>query len=399
MSLKDSNLGYQLHLKGKRAEEFVQELAKKSFLEDWCYDNPLLPNGKEWCDLLVVYDKVAVIWQIKDLKLDEKRKYKPSEVRKNIRQAVTAKNRMFRKEFTIELENPRRGKEIFQSKNIEEVYLISALLGEGEDIFSPIEEYRGQTIHIFTREFTEIILKELDTIEDFVDYFRKKEELISWKKRMIISGGERELLAYYLMNERSFDNLKEVDLVAFTEGIWDELQSRPEYLAKKKEDEISYYWDSIIDSAHLSDGEYEIVARELARTRRFDRRALSKAFYEAHLMAHNELDKNSFKRIIKFNEITYCFLFYDNQKDSNYRRALLEMTCFIARGMFRENIKVIGIATEMKINPLVSFDFCLLELPEWTEDHQKKMDKIQKKLGIFTNPRQIRLHEDEYPIS
>ena len=46
MSLKDSNLGYQLHLKGKRAEEFVQELAKKSFLEDWCYNNPLLPNAR-----------------------------------------------------------------------------------------------------------------------------------------------------------------------------------------------------------------------------------------------------------------------------------------------------------------------------------------------------------------
>lgn len=394
---KESNLGYQLHLKGKRAEQFVQELAKKSFLEDWCYNNPLLPNGKEWCDLLVVYDSVAIIWQIKDLKIDDQGKYKLSEVQKNIRQAVTAKNRMFRKEFVIELENPRRGKELFQSQNIEEVYLISALLGEGEDFFSFIEEYKGNLIHIFTRDFTEIILNELNTIEDFIDYFRKKEELISWKKNIIITGGEEELLAYYLMNERSFDIFKEPGMLTFTEGIWDELQQRPEYVAKKKEDEISYLWDSIIDSAHLSNGEYEVVARELARTNRFNRRVLSKAFYEAHVLAHNEQIKNSFRRIVPFDGVTYCFLFYDKTEDSDYRQKLLGSICFVARGIFSDNDQVIGIATEMKISNFLSYDFCLLEIPDWTEENQREMERIQQELGIFTNYRQKRMREDEYP--
>ena len=187
-------------------------------------------------------------------------------------------------------------------------------------------------------------------------------------------------------------------MATFTEGIWDELQRRPEYLTKKKEDKISYLWDSIIDSAYLSDEEHEVVARELARTSRFDRRVLSKAFFEAHLLAHNELDNNSFRSIIQFNDVTYCFLFYDNKENSNYRRSLLGTICFVARGMFKENIKVIGIATEMKINPMLSYDFCLLEIPELTNDHQKNMDKIQEDQGLFTNTRQRRLQEDEYPI-
>ena len=398
MDKKESNLGYQLHLKGKRAEQFVQELGKRSFLEDWCYNNPLLPNGKEWCDLLVVYDTVAIIWQIKDLKLDEHGKYKKSEIRKNIRQTVTAKNRMSLKNFDIELENPRRGKEIFQSKNIEEVYLISALLGEGEDFFSFVEKYKGQIIHIFTREFTEIILKELDTIKDFVDYLRKKEELISWNKKMIISGGERELLAYYLMNERNFDIFKEPDVVTLTEGIWDELQSRPEYLTKKEEDKISYGWDSIIDKAHsLDNSEYEMVARELARPNRFQRRVLSKSFFEAHTNAHEITEANIYRRVMKTEDATYCFLFYDDVEPRNVRRGMLSQLCFVARGIYRENSKVIGIATEMKVRPMCSYDFCLLEIPEWMDDHQQAMEKTQKEYGILINLKEKRFREHEYP--
>ena len=53
------------NIKGKNAEQLVQELALKTFLTDWCYLNPMLPNGKELCDLLVIFDTVAVIWQIK----------------------------------------------------------------------------------------------------------------------------------------------------------------------------------------------------------------------------------------------------------------------------------------------------------------------------------------------
>lgn len=398
MSGKKADLGSLLNLKGKKAEELVQELAQKSFLEDWCFINPLLPNGKELCDLLVVYDNVAIIWQIKDLKLDEQGKYRIREVKKNISQASTAKNRLFRKDLEIELENPRRGKEIFNSNDIEEVYLISALLGEGEDYYSLIEEYRGHIIHTFTREFTEIILHELDTIKDFIDYLRKKEELLSWNKQLIITSGEEELLGYYLLNERSFKSLKKVDVVMLNEGIWDNLLSKPEYLTKKEEDKISYGWDSIINRAHTSDSrEYEIIARELARPNRFTRRVLSKAFFEAHKQSHELIEENVYRRLIKAGDTTYCFLFYDDVEPRDTRKTMLGQMCFVARGIFSENKKVLGIATEMKIKPMCSYDFCLLDIPEWTEEQQKVMKRIQKEFGIFTNYKEKRYQEQEYP--
>ena len=266
------SLGYKLNLKGKNAEKFVYELAQKSFFTDWCYQSPKLPNDKEICDLLIVFNEIAIIWQIKDLKLDENNKYNEGEVKKNIHQLSTARRRLFELNIPLELENPRRGKETFDPKAIKEVYLISALLGKGEDYFSFAEHAKIQIIHTFTREFTQIVLNELDTIEDFIEYLREKERLISFPIKIIIQGGEQELLAYYLMNQRSFGQLVKANVLLIEEGLWSELQKKPEYVAKKNEDKISYLWDEIINRAHSGGDAYELVARELARRNRFERR-------------------------------------------------------------------------------------------------------------------------------
>jgi len=68
--------------KGAKAEKIIHELSVKTFFTDWCYLNPPRPDGKELCDLLVVFDDTAVIWQIKDLKVDANGRYKQAEVDK-----------------------------------------------------------------------------------------------------------------------------------------------------------------------------------------------------------------------------------------------------------------------------------------------------------------------------
>jgi len=78
-------------LKGKNSEKILHDLAIKTFLADWCYLNPQLPDKKELCDLLVVFDNIAIIWQIKDLKLNKRGKYNKAEVQKNLRQLSGAR--------------------------------------------------------------------------------------------------------------------------------------------------------------------------------------------------------------------------------------------------------------------------------------------------------------------
>lgn len=384
-------------LKGKVAEEIVQYLAEQTFLTDWCYKNPVLKDGKELCDLLVVFGDIAIIWQIKNLKLD-KGKYKKTEVDKNLRQLSGARRALFDLAKPIELSNPRRGREFFNPKSVKEVFLISALVGKEEDYSSSVEEFKNLTIHVFNREFTQVVLNELDTIKDFIDYLRAKETFIKTDKEITILGGEKELLAFYLMNDRKFDRFKEANMIVIEEGSWEHLQKKPEYKAKKQADEISYAWDGMIDRAHETEvSEYEKIAREMARLNRFERRYYGKAFFDAFVRAHNEKKHNSYRRIVIGEGTTYCFLFLDDPEPRERRKAVLLAMCYIARGKATKNKKVLGIATEMKIRPQSSYDYCLFEKPSWSEKDKKKMKELQKETGFFVSPEMSVIHEDEYP--
>ena len=387
----------RFNLKGKNSEKLVHDLALKTFLTDWCYLNPTLPSGKELCDLLVVYDEVALIWQIKDLKLDEEGRYRNREVIRNLKQLSGARRQLFTLKTSVELENPRRGKELFEATGIKEIYLISVLLGEGEAAFSFVEHIKNYTIHVFTRDFTQLILNELDTVSDFTNYLQAKEALIRGNKQLIILGGEEELLAFYLMNSKSFDRMKEATMVVIDQGSWEKFRNSQEYREKKKQDRISYGWDNIINRVHEASPGYEVVARELARPNRFDRRVLSKNYFNAYVLADNDKIHNLFRRTFALKGVTYCFLFADDTKPRDHRKGMLTWMCYIARGMYKSNRKVIGIATEKKASPTCSYDFVLLDMPEWTEQNQREMEKVQQETGILLSPEISIMHEDEYP--
>jgi len=386
-------------LKGANAEKLVHDIATKSFLVDWCFLNPKLPNGKELCDLLVVFDDIVIIWQIKDLKLGTDGKYKKAEVEKNLKQVSGARRQLFEIKTPIKLENNRRKIEIFDPTKINKIFLISVLFGEGEDFWSFHEEIKGNKAHIFTRNFTEIVLEELDTISDFVDYLESKELFIDEKKSLVIMWGEEEFLAYYLKNNRNLDELKKYDKLFIWDWSREDVQKRPEYKAKKKEDEFSYGRDDIINRAHEWEEMYELVARELARPNRFERRCLGKSFYEAHVIAHKEEKNNQFRRIMFSWDTTYCFLFQESNKNRKNRISMLAALCEIARWKYPQNHKVVWIATEMKIRPRCSYDFCFLNLPTRTEEDQRNMEKLQKETGILVDPIIKSIHEDEYPTT
>jgi len=295
------------------------------------------------------------------------------------------------------LENPRRGKELFEATGIKEIYLISVLLGEGEAAFSFVEHIKNYTIHVFTRDFTQLILNELDTVSDFTNYLQAKEALIRGNKQLIILGGEEELLAFYLMNSKSFDRMKEATMVVIDQGSWEKFRNSQEYREKKKQDRISYGWDNIINRVHEASPGYEVVARELARPNRFDRRVLSKNYFNAYVLADNDKIHNLFRRTFALKGVTYCFLFADDTKPRDHRKGMLTWMCYIARGMYKSNRKVIGIATEKKASPTCSYDFVLLDMPEWTEQNQREMEKVQQETGILLSPEISIMHEDEYP--
>jgi hypothetical protein len=383
------------HQKGRRAEEIVQTLATKTFLTDWCYANPKKPDGKELCDLLVVFDDTAIIWQIKDLRVDDAGLYKKSEVEKNLRQLSGARRHMFDLKVPIQLENPRRGKEMFNPETIKTIHLISVLMGDGEGPLSFVEILKGQLIHVLTRDFAGLVLSELDTVSDFCEYLRKK-EAIDGSKRILVLGGEENFLAKYLEDGRSFSWMNGYDSIVIDDTVWSAFSRNPQFLAKKREDEISYGWDSIIDRAHDgSSAVYERAARELARPNRFARRVLSKLFADAY-KEYWDCSLPVFRRMAPVDDTTYCFLFMeDGQEVPRKRRtAMLAWMCFVARGLPPYNNRVIGIATEKENR---SYDYCIRIQPNWRPEDEARKLEIQAKFGIFAKPRVARASEDEYP--
>ena len=380
--------------KGAAAEAVIHNLANKTFLTDWCYPNPKKQNGKELCDLLVVFDDIAIIWQIKDLKVDGLGRYKKSEVSKNLRQLGGARRHLFELKVPLQLENPRCGRELFKPDLIKSVHLISVLMGESEEPFPFVQTVKDKLIHVFTRGFADLALSELDTVSDFCDYLRKK-EAIDKSKMVTVMGGEENLLAKYLENLRSFSWMDNYDNILIDDTVWPAFARNPQFLAKKLEDQVSYGWDSVIDRAHDGTSEhYQRLARELARPDRFTRRVISKSFLEAY-GEYVETKPPIFRRLSAFGDTTYCFLFMeDGEGPRERRKAMLQLMCFVARGIPPMNKRIIGVATEAANR---SYDYCVRIQPGWSAEDEENKLKVQQATGIFLTPRRTTTGEDEYP--
>ena len=87
----------------------------------------------------------------------------------------------------------------------------------------------------------------------------------------------------------------------------------------------------------------------------------------------------------------------DDPEPRKRRKGVLFAICHVARGEYPQNKKVLGIATEKRIEPTCSYDFCLYDKQDWTTKDQETMKVFQEEAGILANPEMMIVHEDEYP--
>lgn len=411
MSVQVNNDKHHFSTKGKNAEQVLSDLAERTFFADWCFLNPRLPNGKELCDLLVVFSNVAIIWQVKDLKLDKNGNANSREVQKNLKQLSGARRQLFDIKTPIELYNSRRKRETFDPTSIDEVHLISALMGEEGGAVNMVETIKNQSAHVFTKAFLPVLLEELDTIRDFCQYLAAREAVVSENRVGEINGGEQDLLAYYLMHGRSFGR-SSGKIINIHEGLWDQFRNSSAYLRKKEADEISYYWDEIINRVHecLDNPPYpeiyEKVARVMAWPDRLYRRMLGDSFADAHVLADRipptKKKDQIFRRVVPTSfGVTYCFLFYDiSPFDDSLRETrflMLQALCHVVRGAFQHNTAVIGIGTEMTIKDECTFDFVGLEIPVWTSEDEKRLKSYQGIYNFLSDIQVFTQEFEEYP--
>jgi hypothetical protein len=398
-----------------KSEEFVFNLCQKTFLSLWSYPSPKGKSaGKELCDLLVVCEPDVIIFSVKEIgfkktgnvSLDWSRWLKKA-IDESCKQIYGAE-KWVRKATCVITKDGKEGLP-FPTNNIMRVHRVAvALGGEGQ---TPIYfgDFGKGFIHVFDETTLQIVMRELDTISDFVKYLTDKENLYhSGGYTLFTTGREEDLLAYYLHHGRVFsDNT----VIVVKDGIWDEFSMRREYLAKKAADEVSYSWDELIEiiGNDLQDGKLlaedfettasltdaELAIRTMAKENRFNRRMLGKAFLE---FLELTMQKKIEARLVpSLSPVTYVFLALPYE-DRKYRVAVLAQRCFVARGLHPEHKTVIGIATE-PYNPGggYSLDAFYFYQENWSDEDQQELDKIKREFGHFKNMSYSYRHEDEYP--
>ncbi len=246
------------------------------------------------------------------------------------------------------------------------------------------------------------VLTELDTITDFVDYLVAKEE----KKNAIIvvDGNESEILALYLLNNRTFQ--EDLDCIFLDGTNWAGMREREDYKRKKEADRISYGWDALIESMNnpnlftlankpLHVNEAEPALRVMAKESRFSRRMLSEMVSEFWDRA---LKRGAGSRLLfsKYGVI-YVVTHFTRDKSAAQKFAILENLCFVARHVVGKGKVVVGIGfTPHGVQGGYTNVLSYFEIADWTQEHSCQAAELQAKLGIFKAPIQ-KIDVYEYP--
>lgn len=280
------------------SERALANLARKAFLSLWSYANVFTDegrangkgDGKELCDLLVVFGNDVLLFSDKDCTFRSDidvtvawpRWYR-SAIDKSAKQLAGAEKflksypkRVFldkgcQAPLPIELPDSRvaryyliavtRGshfaaRQFFGGGSSGSVMLLTHLVGKADHektpfhVGFPLESRRF--VHVLDEMTVDVLLDELDTVPDLVNYLRKKEEFLQRPDAIFSVPGEEELLARYMStmrdDEHAFPRVPaDVNFVALPEGDWDLYRNSPQWKAKQEANEISYMWDALIE--------------------------------------------------------------------------------------------------------------------------------------------------------
>lgn len=417
------------------SEKKLVALGYRTFLRLWSYPNPykMQKNGKELCDLLIVFDNHIIIFSDKEClygdsgnqKVDWRRWYKRA-IKKSAEQLIGAKAWIERypdriaidakceKPFPLKIEitpetqfhliaiahgAANRCREYFGDGDggllIDNQIVGNMHIGEDCEPFEIglVSENSRDFIHVFDDASYENVLYELDTIQDFLKYLEVRRELLLTKK--VIAESENDILAQHLIgvmlrNASLFqETCKDYSAVHFEGGSLDELRRSSQYIDWRKTVAKSYFWDNLLQKTFffIENGfsdftssptlqEQSQLFYRLAREDRAHRLCLSESFMS--LFEKTSPDTRATRIIYNPDEPETCYILLlfprkEYMTDTDYhkvRRALLEDYCSITKADLPQARYIIGVARESADTDYSSEDFIFLDASEWTPEQQ-----------------------------
>ncbi|MBZ0280740.1 MAG: SEC-C domain-containing protein [Anaerolineae bacterium] len=445
------------------SERYLGRLCKSSFLSLWSYQGVFRDqnNGKEICDLLVIFGDHLLIFSDKycefpntgNLQTDWHRWFKKA-VLKSAKQIWGAErwlreypDRVFldsacTRKIPIALPSPEhmkvhriavahgagtRCRQHFGGSG--SLMLNTSLIGD--DHFKPfkdggmpfavglIEVDKGY-VHVLDDTTLDILLQTLDTTTDFIAYLDKKEHLISHHK--ISVAGEEELLATYFHKRNSDEDHdflfpEGYGNIIITEGFWTEYLVSPERRALLRANQISYAWDMLIEkfSYHIArNTQYyttypgdvagnELIVRFMAAEPRVRRRMLAKKLFQLAVSTPKTHKAASIFAPQNPKYPHYVFLMLPHQSDITYeeyrefRLGFLKAYCTVVKLKFPNAVDIVGIATEPQPDASSTEDALYLDARDWTNEQQAQAQNLQKELDLLITPTHSFVKEKEYP--
>jgi hypothetical protein len=446
-------------------ERYLQRICEHSFLSLWSHmgifrdqrGGGTKGDGKELCDLLVVFGNDVLIFSDKackftdtgNLQLDWSRWFRNA-VFKSADQIWGAErwikehpdrlflDRLCTKRFPIDLPDllAARFHRIVVAHKVSE-RCRHELGGSGSLMINTSIVGAAHTGHPFTigqldpaRGFTHVlddvtldtILGTLDTASDFIRYLNKKAEAIQ-SGRLLLASGEEDLLAVYL---REMNDHGEHDFgvppgslgIAVEEGAWANFVKHPQRLSQISADEVSYTWDALIETfthhilagtqyhtTHRSIGDNERGLRFMAREPRTRRRMLAEALYGLlRKTPHKNVRATRIVASTGPQEPYYVFLllpYHPDVSDEQYRQTrerMLEACCIITKLVKPDAKDIVGIATETWGTDGRSEDFLYLDAREWGEQEDEEARRLQEETGLLQNLTMSEGKVYEYPL-
>ena len=383
------------------SEKIVADLSRSSFLSFWSFPNPKGKKNKELCDILVVCEPDIIIFSVKDISVKRSGNYnvdydrwKRHAIDESIGQIYGAE-RIIRLRDEIFLND---GKTVMQlpEKEIRKIYRVAVAFGGTEEYpIITIPESQEKFVHIFDQRSINLVLKELDTVTDFINYLDTKEKHFTSSSKMIVTS-EEDYLAFYLSNGLHIEEENDFFILS---DIWEQYSKSEAYLEYKSHIRNSYFWDEIIEMFYrdftngnlikdISRKDMEIAIRQMNKESRYDRAALSKSFSD--IIVNTNGSKNIAARFVKTytssKSTGYVFL-ARSHSDRDSRIKELGLRCFVARSLYEELKTIIGIARNRYVEGEgTAFDLHYFHIDDWTEELQSQADVIRNELGYFKNP-------------
>ena len=448
------------------SERALTRLAKKAFLSLWSYSNVFTDegrshgkgDGKELCDLLVVFGNDVLLFSDKDceyhadtdVKVAWPRWYKRA-VEKSVKQLAGAEK--FAKEFPKRIYLDKQCQTLLPvplpEAAVARYFLIAVTRGAHlaatqfygggssgsvmlnsdirgrehyEEPFSigfPLESRRF--VHVLDEMTVDLLLEELDTVPDLVSYLACKEAFISTPGVSISIPGEEEILARYIATIRDGRHAlpqipKGMTFVGLAEGDWKAYAKSTQRAAKQQADKISYLWDSLIEhqsnfiragTAKTLPGQlpqrvnHERIVRAMAQQNRLERRQCGKDLH--FVLARNE-PRGVFARIhVNGSPLTRAFVFLAAKRraDMSYdqyreiRMQYLLTYCNAIKGTMPSLEEVIGVSAEPFSEEESSFEFLFVDhSTPMSAEEQKKWRDMADELDILRPETPLTLYRD-----